>query len=77
MFEDGGSAWCYAEEDGGGYGLAARFEDSPAGGRAEMKVEIGSGNPENPEMTFSGLSGFFRGECGELVGRRLVLRRVR
>ena len=41
-----------------------------------MKVEIGSGNPENPEMTFSGLSGFFRGERGELAGKRLALKRV-
>ena len=76
VFEAGGSAWCYAEEGGGGYGLAARFEDFPADGRAEMKVEIGSGNPENPEMSFSGLAGFLRGECGELVGKRLALKRV-
>lgn len=67
--ESGGSLWCYAEEEGGGYGSAIGF--FPSAGRPVV-VEDGDENAE--PITFGALVGFLAGETVKLTGKRISLK---
>lgn len=64
--------WAYAEETGGGYGVAALFADSAPGARIECRAGGASREP----IGFAAAADFFAGRSAALEGRFITLVRA-
>ena len=71
LFAGAPAAFVYAEETGGGYGVALRVAPSGAEGRA---VEVAGGDPSRPAFGFDALCAFLSGASSSLEGKWLSLR---
>ena len=71
LFAGAPAAFVYAEETGGGYGVALRVTPSGAEGRA---VEVADGDPSRPAFGFDALCAFLSGASSSLEGKWLSLR---
>lgn len=65
------SLFVYAEETGGGYGVAVRFVES-----GDVAVEVCDGDQASEPVGFDAFAAFLRGETDEVKGRFISLRRV-
>lgn len=72
VFGNGRAVWCYAEEDGGGYGAAAEF--APAG---DNEVAVEEGDPSAAALGFEDVVAFLSGDVRVISGKRISLRWVR
>lgn len=71
LFAGAPAAFVYAEETGGGYGVALRVAPSGEEGRA---VEVADGYPSRPAFGFDALCAFLSGASSSLEGKWLSLR---
>ena len=71
FFAGAPAAFVYAEETGGGYGVALRVAPPGADGRA---VEVAAGDPSRPAFGFDALCAFLSGASSSLEGKWLLLR---
>lgn len=71
LFAEAPAAFVYAEETGGGYGVALRVAPPGAEGRA---VEVADGDPSRPAFGFDALCAFLSGASSSLEGKWLSLR---
>ena len=61
----------YAEETGGGYGVAVEISNDTG-----FEVEVGDGEPSRKAIDFAALAAFLRGEASGMMGRNISFRRV-
>ena len=71
LFAGSPAAYVYAEETGGGYGVALRVAPDGAEGRA---VEVSDGDPARHAFGFDALCAFLSGASSSLEGKWLSLR---
>lgn len=69
---DGDAAWCYAEEEGGGYGAAVKFGNGGAG----KKIAVEDGEFSCTPIAFEELKEFLEGRKDFLAGKWISLRWV-
>ena len=67
--DSGPRLWLYADETGGGFGVAAFFSDSLPGDPVSLETGVFGGAP----LRFEDIRAFLNGECRELSGRNLRL----
>ena len=71
LFAEAPAAFVYAEETGGGYGVALRV--APADTQEGRAVEVADGDPSRPAFGFDALCAFLSGASSSLEGKWLSL----